>query len=487
MSPAAVMARRTENSSKPVAKLPDEILYQIFQQYKALCRACGERFLRWSRVARVCHAWREVALGSTYLWNEVPLHNLKRVQELLVRSGTSPLIVSSSMRPRQETADYHRAVELVCKELSRVRELQLVLPPSLFRIFLEARMTASAVDLIYFDLTVGGYVDEIAASELLGSVGTPHLRHFAFSSHGGISWESLAARLPSTLQELSITHSNRIPRRITEILAVLKGLPSLKSLHLEGVLPTATRDRPLPPLTLSSLTFISLCGTPVRCAAFLRHVRFPGVRTMQLKSVVTSPTALDELAPILTDRICDGGSPKEFVNFNYDELANAYETRIHAWTATENVTRLTPGTVRQFRVILIHEKYGTTLPAFVHALPLASIKTLYVSPGSRENSVVRYEDEQANWRTTFGNMTAVEMLHLNSRRKHVLPFVFADEQYPPHEYMQLAKVCFRKGQAAKEDMKVKMALRMLSNFFPSLKRLVVKGVPMDFSRINMDF
>ena len=474
MSPHVIQARRKENELGYISKLPEELLYQIFWQYRELCRKKGS--MEWARVARVCHTWRDVAIKSTNLWNEVPIHNLKRVQELLSRSGQAPLVISSSKNSRgQDHKDHSIAFELVCEELYRVRELELTVPAILFPLLLEARKKSSARELTYIDLTIDGSVREISADNLLGSTGAPNLRSFKFASHGGVSWKSLATSLPNTLQELSITHTNRVPRRITELLVVLKSFPTLVSLHLDGVLPVASLDDP-PPITLLSLTSISLCGTPVRSAAFLKHVRLPRVRSMQLRSVVTSPTGLGDLAPILADRINDAGSPSDFVSFSYNERTSVYDTDIRAWTTLGKSAHNLQSGARDFRMFITHQKHGETLPAFVSALPFRSVQSLYVFPGSRENSVVRHEDEQANWRTTFGNMKAVRTLNLHSRRKHILPFVLADDEYPRHELIELGMISLRQGQLAKERMKERIAMAMLAGFFPHLQNLVVRGV-----------
>lgn len=91
------------NASRPIMRLPEEILGEVFLHYQAhqLLWAdsedsedypCG-KFYTWMEITHVCHRWREVALRMPLFWRNIKATRPEMVQLLLARSSYAPLHV----------------------------------------------------------------------------------------------------------------------------------------------------------------------------------------------------------------------------------------------------------------------------------------------------------------------------------------------------------------------------------------------------------
>ena len=130
----ARLSRRLNDANSPIMRLPDELLVDIFSRYVSACailsggRTCSEHY-RWTRVSRVCHRWRAVALASPTLWSNIILHN-KWHETLLARSLGVPLDLCGSMAINRSKAEDNEIWMSLHEHGTRVRSLQLYVASS---------------------------------------------------------------------------------------------------------------------------------------------------------------------------------------------------------------------------------------------------------------------------------------------------------------------------------------------------------------------
>ncbi|KAF8162751.1 hypothetical protein B0H34DRAFT_650704 [Crassisporium funariophilum] len=106
------LVRRKINALSPTARLPPEILTEIFQ---VTCQRVTESEASNVRITplflgSVCKGWREIAWSTPLLWNRLTLHASEEqygtrallLQEWLFRAQTSPLFIMLTLEDEQE-------------------------------------------------------------------------------------------------------------------------------------------------------------------------------------------------------------------------------------------------------------------------------------------------------------------------------------------------------------------------------------------------
>ncbi|KAI0784675.1 hypothetical protein C8Q75DRAFT_377801 [Abortiporus biennis] len=96
---------RQHNQLIPVAKLPAEILAEIFDIYSSHCYESRKdssfhsrrgEVAEWTIVSHVCHYWRDISLSSSHLWSNICIkgsHSLYYLKTCLERSRETLLSV----------------------------------------------------------------------------------------------------------------------------------------------------------------------------------------------------------------------------------------------------------------------------------------------------------------------------------------------------------------------------------------------------------
>ncbi|KAL4242685.1 hypothetical protein ABKN59_011636 [Abortiporus biennis] len=285
------------NLSVPIARLPSELLLDIFQEYADLSRS--DIFTpknQWIRITHVCSFWRTIALDYPLLWNHILLTgNSECVNEMIKRSQKTPLIVSGATPGFYSVEDDEdfRLTEII-------RPLIVMLPR-----IIEVDLTCIRYFRAEFEeeLFKQGRHDEIQAPLLKSIIMEdsyemiqpwhaqgyiPFAQYEKYPSLESIQVTSVNASmirllsLPSdTLRHLSLTE---IFWDIAPILIpALERLTSLETLTLKRALPYNLSPSLRPPeelfrwpstiTTLHKLRQISIEGFASRCADFLSELQ----------------------------------------------------------------------------------------------------------------------------------------------------------------------------------------------------------------------
>ena len=117
--------QRQLNTLIPIARLPPELLSEVFIHFAALARDISSpayprgRSKRWIQIAHICHYWRNIALSTPRVWSEFTVDKLEWTQEMLARSKWVPLrvkVVAPYATPE--------ALKLMLSELARTEAVE---------------------------------------------------------------------------------------------------------------------------------------------------------------------------------------------------------------------------------------------------------------------------------------------------------------------------------------------------------------------------
>ncbi|KDR73673.1 hypothetical protein GALMADRAFT_228118 [Galerina marginata CBS 339.88] len=115
---------KLRNNFAPISRLPAELLCKIFH-FSSQDTTRGP--LHWIKVSHVCHAWRNIAINYPSLWTNLPLRNVRWMQEMLSRSKMASLTVDANFSsPYPSQRPPIEVVSSVLCHLSRIRDLSLV-------------------------------------------------------------------------------------------------------------------------------------------------------------------------------------------------------------------------------------------------------------------------------------------------------------------------------------------------------------------------
>lgn len=280
-SPSVQLALKSQrNTFAPISRLPTEILCEIFSLMKIIephrvYRVGGKPPLQWFKVTWISRHWRNVAIGSPSLWTDPPLGHLPRVEQMLIRSGNSGLLLKAhpayTARSFIDGGKVDLASEdsslpglkLALQHIQRIKQLSLCIDSEQWPEVQKA-LPKAAPQLEYLDLTCW---NEPAASgrdlkpsafgseEILSD--TPKLRRLKLIRFE-LNWNT-HSHLLHALTHLELDHfslnSQMTWKRFSD---VLKQMPDLQVLRLSDSLP-AGPGRPV------SWTSTSKIDHPLQC------------------------------------------------------------------------------------------------------------------------------------------------------------------------------------------------------------------------------
>jgi hypothetical protein len=292
---ASVVELQTHrNSLIPIARLPPEILVQVFTVF--INRGSSEFSsgdMTWMRLAKVCRHWHSLIMGTPTLWSFLLFNNVKLTAEMLRRSRSSPLVVKA------EYPDSLEAVELALSHLSRVRVLHLNGSDEYFcRLF--TFMNRPAPLLESFSLHRSPWCSESINMTTLFEGVSPHLRYF-ISWYLDVPWDLLILR---NLTHLEIRSSALKPSLIM-FRDVLSRCPALETLSLGSALPRDAdqREEFHDPIPLPKLLHLALVGDIAECEIAVRNISFPPDTHVALYFPLNFDSTPPELPLLLSDLV----------------------------------------------------------------------------------------------------------------------------------------------------------------------------------------
>ena len=129
----AIVAQKVRlNALLPVARLPAELLVEIFMQYLKL-RLKTTTAYSWLDFTHVCHHWRDVALRSASLWTRVTYTSKTQPDcalTMLKRSQIYPIFLKIDVMEEEQVSE---TALTVFKAIDRAHTLHLSFPAKFFK------------------------------------------------------------------------------------------------------------------------------------------------------------------------------------------------------------------------------------------------------------------------------------------------------------------------------------------------------------------
>lgn len=278
------------NQLVTIARLPPELLTEVFLHFAAVDSTHNERIGRpykWIRITHVCHHWREVALASPRLWSTIFVTNRSCVQEMLVRSKHAPLSIHAGDPNWRNRA--HDAVPLVLQESDRIRHLELGFASIISRKDVPDRAPLLKT-LILRSINEVEMVHMFGTETVFEKCDMPALERLEVTDVR-LRWGSPVLRPSLTRLVFGNSTESAQPQSIVEVLNALAATPLLEHLELKNVLPRVNNSgslfEVLRIVNLDRLSAIIVTDTGLSCAQLLQHLSFPATATITLDCLLS--------------------------------------------------------------------------------------------------------------------------------------------------------------------------------------------------------
>ncbi|TCD61496.1 hypothetical protein EIP91_008362 [Steccherinum ochraceum] len=339
----AAEVRRKMNALTPICRLPPETLGEIFRLFVEDMELYGywwldrERYIDRPLVpAQVCHYWREVAVGTPWLWTRITVDNaLERTRTFITRSKQVPLTVTSIQNIRsKDLSRFLSGLELAISELHRALSFHASLTTQTYDAV--AHLIPLQLPLLKSLTMISQKMNDSSTplfSDFFRTHLTPRLKTLDIRGHR-VSWAKDI--FPQHLLELTVQsppedYSLWTPSAITEVMSALQSFPSLKTLSLAHVIP------PLP----DTLDGVPLVLPPIQEAFVLR---LPRLRYLTItSSTVSALHILDHFDLRPSTRVAlhlKKTCPWELNNIFYDAIRSRLEVPLSAEDEDEPICAL---------------------------------------------------------------------------------------------------------------------------------------------------
>lgn len=383
----------------PINQLPPEILSEVFLTWVATWRAkhrCerpGPRSHRWVIIAQVCHLWREVALDTPRLWNDIVITGHKPTEAMLQRSMQAPMHIKIWMRSP------HDPVQHALNHLSRIETLEFfaVASKTLPHAFLVGNTAPLLRRMMYRTVKPWNSRRDIPnryETTVFDSVDMPRLSHL----------ELLDSRLPwsSPLLKPTLTHlefkawqvqTDYKDIEILDVLRALGSMPMLEHLELHQVLPAVKIGSHLPRTALPSFPHLRSMSiyAPTRSIAYLLEcVECTTTANIRIDCSDYDPQGLQSLLLMVAEKLSTqaaGGAPRIS---SIDSRERAFRVWIDdpgvsallPWPSLSDIPRTSPPLL-SLTVPPTNPCRCALLPQLGTVVPMQDVTTLYFDPFGR--------------------------------------------------------------------------------------------------------
>ncbi|KZT23906.1 hypothetical protein NEOLEDRAFT_1242855 [Neolentinus lepideus HHB14362 ss-1] len=468
--------KRNLNTLLPIARLPPELLAEIFLAYMSTNE--NSTFYPFSRykyhrrfyIAQVCQHWRQVALEDPRLWANIDLSAGPRcVKEMLLRSKKAHLTISGNASSYRDSSE---SFELILAELSRVRCMDLIATRSFLQEFhTTGPRNVPCLRALKLSRSYQDPDDFMQPLPFISSLPLSNLEDLSVANYPLDSFRMSA--LP-TLTSFSWTESD-VEWTVSFLLALLRNMPLLRTLILSGS-PLRSEDNTKEPIVnLPQLNYLSINCPSAPCAAILAHLSFPARATTAIFVDASTQlptrrliTTLERIAAAMREML-----ESEPIRTFVVEVSTSAGSRVElkGWTTVLPRDGCRQELEPKFRLV-VSTTYALEMMMEVVArkLPLSSVDYLQLDGVSKFRA----------WKRTFREMGDLTQLHVCGTAADGLPAALhfhsqkrkkakkakcadtdpfeSDDDFDPQfrlfprlEYIRLEAVQFSKVYEAPED------------------------------------
>ncbi|KAF5378511.1 hypothetical protein D9615_007159 [Tricholomella constricta] len=441
--------KRRHNALSITARLPPEILSEIFDWTATMLH---NESSRWIRTSFVCSHWRRVALGCPKLWRRVSCTSPEQLKVLLPRTGVVPLEINLSIVTHWTKVEILQGLQ----EVHRVRKLGLARDHNSTRggwesmAFVLSRLTQPAPLLEELSVVLSASPEYSQLPDNLFTGHAPQLR----------TLELVGCIVPNTspvltnITSLKLRGTGQVPQiSLAELLIMLESLPNIQALELNRVHDSI---EPIRTVHLPHLHHLDISYDQVTCAALLSCLKYPITTTQKIKTRYGGHLdGLRSLGVILATRTC----PIAYVQVY---KASTVGLAFKCWEGAGTRLQLPADDPH------IHIEVSSLIPCLTplravwQALPMAGLESLFISGNFSDD--VYFGD--------FGNLSSLKTVRVEDA---AVKFLRALEQGLPDCGLENNEA-FPFNQELAEPGKLS---------FRSLRTLVLGGQYVDLGKMGI--
>jgi F-box-like len=290
---------RLVNECAALSKLPHELLADIFHKCQEIWLTTSSKHPFEVVACCVSSHWRETALGTPLLWNNIDLHitsrnngkhHAQRLMAYLTRSGTCLLDISLRIVAPQNISQF---LCLLVPHASRWHRVSISLSHCSTNDVYAPLYDVAAPALIHLSLRVGNPTDDPHSPRTEYPYISPPILTGGSPS---LSFVRLAGMVVGNMEPpfgtVTTLHIDAWPRNLMDqsrFQAMFEALPCLVNLSLTGLTIYLPRD-PLhvsSPTPIPTLRSLRIRGSSTPCHRFLSLMAVPHLESLSLHSVDT--------------------------------------------------------------------------------------------------------------------------------------------------------------------------------------------------------
>lgn len=274
------------NTLSPFLRLPVELILNIIRLVSESSHLAPSSYPApssrpWLPITHVCRHLRDVAIAEHTLWNRIGCHEGAWVDELVRRSGNSPLHLSLFGFEAPHIKRQRNSVEVLAKHIHKASHIHIEdVMPAIAQKGLSPLLadTAPCLRSLAFHYGAEAMPAYYHFPSSLFRNGAPHLSDISLSAvmlHANV----FSAALPSltTLSLYRVTFKSKSPENRPVLIKVLSGIPALQNLTIKWCdLQTDFAEPLMPKLHIEDLEYLEIAdGTPYRIHLLLGSISLP--------------------------------------------------------------------------------------------------------------------------------------------------------------------------------------------------------------------